>query len=83
MAPVAEREAASRSWGAKPFPGDRAGAPRGAAKRFEARRRAAGSAPEARVAWRHAEAGETAEYALGNGRHGYLVPAEGEVEVNA
>ena len=28
------------------------------------------------------KAGATAEYTLGKGRHGYLVPAEGEVEVN-
>ena len=26
--------------------------------------------------------GETVEYALGEGRHGYLVPASGAVEVN-
>jgi redox-sensitive bicupin YhaK (pirin superfamily) len=28
------------------------------------------------------KAGETVEYALGEGRHGYLVPASGAVEVN-
>jgi len=28
------------------------------------------------------KAGETAEYALGEKRHGYLVPAKGSVEVN-
>ena len=28
------------------------------------------------------QAGETAEYALGAGRHAYLVPARGAVEVN-
>ena len=37
---------------------------------------------EARVLGATLKAGETAEYALGNARHGYLVPAEGEVEVN-
>ena len=37
---------------------------------------------EARVLGATLKAGETAEYALGKGRHGYLVPAEGEVEVN-
>jgi len=28
------------------------------------------------------KSGETVEYALGEGRHGYLVPASGAVEVN-
>jgi redox-sensitive bicupin YhaK (pirin superfamily) len=28
------------------------------------------------------KAGETADYALEAGRHGYLVPAKGKVEVN-
>ena len=37
---------------------------------------------EARVLGATLKAGESAEYAVGNGRHLYLVPAEGEVEVN-
>ena len=37
---------------------------------------------EARVLGATLKAGESAEYALGKGRHVYLVPAEGEVEVN-
>lgn len=28
------------------------------------------------------KAGQTAEYRLGRGRHGYLVPAVGSVEIN-
>jgi len=28
------------------------------------------------------KSGETVEYALGDGRHGYLVPASGAVEIN-
>ena len=37
---------------------------------------------EARVLGATLKAGESAEYALGEGRHAYLVPADGEVEVN-
>ncbi|HEY4546263.1 MAG TPA: hypothetical protein VIG90_07545, partial [Pedomonas sp.] len=36
----------------------------------------------ARVLGATLRAGETAEYALGRGRHAYLVPALGAVEVN-
>jgi redox-sensitive bicupin YhaK (pirin superfamily) len=36
----------------------------------------------ARVLGATLKAGETAEYALGERRHGYLVPASGAVEVN-
>jgi redox-sensitive bicupin YhaK (pirin superfamily) len=56
------------SWGAKPFPkGERSG-------QFVTL--ASGIAGET------LKAGETAEYALGADRHGYLVPASGTVEVN-
>ncbi len=71
------------SWGARPFPRDaRAG-------RFVAL--AAGPAPEgdalpiradARVLGATLKAGETAEYALAEGRYAYLVPSQGAVEVN-
>ena len=37
---------------------------------------------EARVLGATLKAGDSAEYALGPGRHAYLVPAVGEVEVN-
>jgi redox-sensitive bicupin YhaK (pirin superfamily) len=37
---------------------------------------------DARVIGATLKAGETAEYGLGEGRHGYLVPAKGSVEVN-
>ena len=36
----------------------------------------------ARVLGAMLKAGETVEYSLGEGRHGYLVPASGAVEVN-
>ncbi len=37
---------------------------------------------DARVLGATLKAGEKAEYAIGAGRHGYLVPATGAVEVN-
>ena len=37
---------------------------------------------DARVLGATLKAGETAEYTLGEERHGYLVPAKGSVEVN-
>lgn len=71
------------AWGAKPFPDhDRSG-------RFVAL--ASGSADDtdalpiradAKVLGARLKAGETAVYALGSARRGYLVPATGRVEVN-
>lgn len=37
---------------------------------------------DARVLGATVKAGETVEYALGNGRHAYLVPAVGSIDVN-
>jgi redox-sensitive bicupin YhaK (pirin superfamily) len=37
---------------------------------------------EARVLGATLKAGETVKYELGAGRHGYLVPAKGSIEVN-
>ena len=71
------------SWGAKPFPkGERSG-------RFVAL--ASGSPDDvdalpirtdARVLGATLKAGETTDYAFGDARRGYLVPAKGVVEVN-
>jgi len=71
------------AWDARPFPkGDRSG-------RFIAL--ASGSPDDgdalpiradARVLGATLKAGETAEYPLGSGRHAYLTPAKGAVEVN-
>ena len=70
------------SWGAKPFPkGDRSG-------RFVALASGLGDEgalpirTEARVLGATLKAGEETSYALGAGRHGYLVPATGKVEIN-
>ena len=71
------------AWGAKPFPKD------GGSGRFTTL--ASGFAgdvdalpirADARVLGATLRAGETAEYAIGGSRHGYLVPATGVVEVN-
>src|SRR6516162_3112316 len=78
-----EREGGTPSWGAKPFPrGDRGGAFVVLASGFKGDADALPIRAEARVLGATLKAGETAQYALGKGRHGYLVPAEGEVEVN-
>ncbi len=80
---VPDARGGAPSWGARPFPRDaRAG-------RFVAL--AAGPAQEgdalpiradARVLGATIKAGETAEYALGAGRHAYLVASAGRLEVN-
>src|SRR5262249_45031097 len=78
-----DREGGNPSWGAKPFPkGDRAGSFVVLASGFESDSDALPIRAEARVLGATLKAGETAEYPLGNGRHGYLVPAEGEGEAS-
>lgn len=70
------------SWGAKPFPkGDRSGRFVALASGFGDE----GALPirtDARVLGATLKAGETTTYELGDGRHGYLVAATGEVAVN-
>jgi redox-sensitive bicupin YhaK (pirin superfamily) len=71
------------SWGAKPFPkGDRAGRFVPLASGFAGDDEALPIRAEARVLGATLKAGDTAEYRLGHGRHGYLVPAVGSVEIN-
>jgi redox-sensitive bicupin YhaK (pirin superfamily) len=71
------------AWGAKPFPkGDRAGRFVTLASGFEGDVDALPIRADARVLGAALKAVETAEYALGSDRHGYLVPAKGSVEVN-
>jgi redox-sensitive bicupin YhaK (pirin superfamily) len=78
-----EREGGTPSWGAKPFPkGDRSGSFVVLASGFNADADALPIRAEARVLGATLKAGESTEYALGRGRHLYLVPAEGDVEVN-
>ncbi len=71
------------AWGAKPFPrDDRAGQFVVLASGFEADVDALPIRSDARVVGATLKAGESADYALGATRRGYLVPAKGEVELN-
>ncbi|RAK61655.1 hypothetical protein DJ021_02320 [Phenylobacterium hankyongense] len=71
------------TWGAKPFPkDDRAGRFVTLASGIPGDEDALPIRTDARVVGATIKAGETAEYPLGEGRHGYLVPAVGSVEVN-
>lgn len=71
------------SWGAKPFPrGDRAGRFVTLASGFQEDTDALPLRTDARVLGATLKAGESTTYALADGRHGYLVPASGKVEVN-
>jgi redox-sensitive bicupin YhaK (pirin superfamily) len=71
------------SWGAKPFPkGDRSGRFVTLASGMPGDTDALPIRTAARVAGASLKAGETATYALGAGRHGYLVSSTGTIEVN-
>ncbi len=80
------------AWGAKPFPkGDRAGRFVTLASGFAANGGDIGDSgdeealpirTDARVLGATLKAGQTAQYALAAGRHAYLVPAAGEIELN-
>jgi len=71
------------SWGSKPFPkGDRSGHFVTLASGDASDGDALPIRTDARVLGATLKAGETAEYALGERRYGYLVPAKGSVEVN-
>jgi redox-sensitive bicupin YhaK (pirin superfamily) len=71
------------NWGAKPFPKDgRAGKFAVLASGFEQDHDALPIRAEARVLGATLNAGESIEYAPAEGRHLYLVPASGAVEVN-
>jgi redox-sensitive bicupin YhaK (pirin superfamily) len=71
------------AWGARPFPkGDRAGRFVALASGVPGDKDVLPIRTDARVLGATIKAGETTEYPLGAGRHGYLVPATGSVEVN-
>jgi len=80
---VPERRGERPSWGTRPFPkGDRAGRFVPLASGLPGDAEALPIRTGARVAGATLRAGESAEYAIGAGRHAYLVPATGSVEVN-
>ncbi len=77
------RKGGQPGWGAKPFPkDDRSGRFVALASGFADDTEALPIRAEARVLGASLKAGETAEYALGDKRRAYLVPAVGAVEVN-
>ncbi len=78
-----DRPGGEPNWGAKPFPkGDRAGAFVTLASGLAGDEDALPIRTSARVAGATIRAGETVTYRLGEGRHVYLVPATGAIEVN-
>jgi redox-sensitive bicupin YhaK (pirin superfamily) len=78
-----DRAGGSPAWGAKPFPkGDRSGKFVPLASGFAGDQEALPIRAEARVLGATLKAGESAAYSLAAGRHAYLVPASGSVEVN-
>lgn len=80
---IPDREGQPPSWGAKPFPsGDRSGRFVPLASGFAEDTDALPLRTRARVLGATLKAGETADYELGDGRYGYLVPAKGTVELN-
>jgi redox-sensitive bicupin YhaK (pirin superfamily) len=71
------------SWGARPFPkSDRSGRFITLASGIAGDTDALPIRADARVLGATLKAGEQMDYALGAGRHAYLVPASGAVEVN-
>jgi redox-sensitive bicupin YhaK (pirin superfamily) len=77
------RRGKAPSWGAKPFPkGDRSGRFVILASGDPKDGEALPIRTDARVLGAALRAGESAEYAIGAERHGYLVLAKGSVEVN-
>jgi quercetin 2,3-dioxygenase len=71
------------TWGAKPFPkSDRSGKFVALASGFAGDEDALPIRAEARVLGATLKAGDTTEYRFGTKRHGYLVPAQGSIEVN-
>ena len=71
------------AWGAKPFPkGDRSGRFVALASGFANDEEALPIRADARVLGATLKAGETVEYTLNEGRHGYLVPSTGSVDIN-
>jgi redox-sensitive bicupin YhaK (pirin superfamily) len=78
-----DRVGGAPAWGAKPFPkADRSGKFVPLASGFEGDGEALPIRAQARVLGVTLKAGESAAYPLAAGRHAYLVPASGSVEVN-
>lgn len=80
---VPTRKGGQPAWGTKPFPkSDRSGRFVTLASGFESDTDALPIRTDARVLGATLKAGESAEYAIGEQRHAYLVSATGAAEVN-
>ena len=80
---IPERSGGEPQWGSKPFPkDDRHGSFVTLASGIAEDEGALPIRTPARVAGATVRAGETVTYRLGEGRHAYLVPATGAIEVN-
>ena len=80
---IPDQAGGAPSWGAKPFPkADRSGRFVTLASGLPGDEDALPIRAQGRVLGAALKAGETVVYALGEGRHAYLSPAVGEVEVN-
>jgi len=80
---IPDSEGQPPSWGTRPFPkGERSGRFVVLASGFGEDADALPLRTDARVLGATLKAGETAEYAMAEGRYGYLVPARGSVEIN-
>jgi redox-sensitive bicupin YhaK (pirin superfamily) len=80
---IPSSDGGSPAWGTQPFPkADRSGRFITLASGFDGDSDALPIRARARVVGATLRAGESVEYALGERRHGYLVPASGAVEVN-
>ena len=78
-----DRQGEPPTWGARPFPkGDRSGRFVTLASGFSEDADALPLRADARVSGATLKAGERLVYLLGSGRHAYLVPSTGVVEVN-
>lgn len=78
-----KRSGGSPSWGAKPFPkGERSGKFVTLASGFAEDSDALPIRADARVMGATLKAGESVDYAVGEGRHVYLVPATGALDID-
>lgn len=81
---IPEDRGGEPSWGAKPFPkSDRSGRFTTLASGLAGDEDALPIRTQARVLGATVKAGEKISYALGEGRHAYLVPAKGAVEIDS
>jgi len=78
-----KRTGAAPSWGSKPFPkGDRSGQWQVLASGFENDADALPIRTDARVLGATVKAGDSLDYIVGHGRHAYLVPATGALDID-